>query len=200
MEKEELKKELERLKNMKGECRGVGIKSNIDFIKQREGEEAVKKVEDKMAEIGYPVVFKEIKAMDFYPLAAEGLLLLVIKEVFDYSEMDFQEMGRSGAKSSLIIRFFTKYFVSEEKFISKPPEMWKKYFTAGNLNIEEFNPDEKRAVVRLRNFFLNKSHCQLLIGFISALVEMVMKVKARGREIKCMADGGEYNEFLIEWE
>lgn len=193
------KEELERLKNLKGEARGMGIKSSIEFIIQKEGKEALEKIESEMKRIGYPIKYKEMKAMGFYPLGLEAALFLVIKKLFNYSDKDFQEMGRFGAKSSLIIRLFTQYFVSFEKFIDKPPEMWRKYFTVGNLKIQEYNEKEKYAIVRLGEFNLNRFHCQLFLGFCCALLEMMIKAKVTGQEMRCPFRGDEYHEFLLKW-
>lgn len=184
---------------MEGEARGAGIKNNIEFVIHREGPEAVQKIEKEMETAGYPIKYKELKATKFYPLAAEAILLLVIGRIFNYQDDDFKEMGRYGAKSSLITRLFMKYFVSFNKFVSKPPEMWSKYFTRGNISIKEFSEEKKCSIVRIENFNLSKHHCCLLSGFLSALLEMMIKHKVKCRETRCTFEGDDYHEFVLEW-
>ena len=178
----------------------MGIKSSIEFVIQKEGKEALEKIESEMERTGYPIKYKEMKAMGFYHLGLESALLLVIKKLFNYNDKDFQEMGRFGAKSSLIIRLFTQYFISFEKFIDKPPEMWRKYFTVGNLKIQEYNEKDKYVIVRLEEFNLNRFHCQLFLGFCSVLLEMMTKAEVTGQEMKCPFKGDDYHEFLLKWQ
>ncbi|MBD3208368.1 MAG: hypothetical protein GF370_02865 [Candidatus Nealsonbacteria bacterium] len=194
-----LAEEVRKLNELKGEARGAGLKNNIEFVIQKEGGGAVRKIEDEMEKVGYPIKYKRIKTLAFYPLSLEAALLLVINKLFDYNSDDFQEMGRFGAKSSLIIKLFTRYFVSFERFKSKPPEMWKKYFSVGEVELQEFNEEEKYAVVELKDFKINKFHCSLLSGFFSSLLEMMIGEKVIGEEAKCPFDGDDHHEFLLKW-
>ena len=194
------KEELEEIKKLKGEARGMGFKNNMEFVFKEEGKEGLKRLENKMRELGYPIEYKKVKTMDFYPLSLEALLLLVAQRLFNYDSRKFQEMGRFGAKSSLIIRLFMKYFISIEKILDKPPQMWRKYFTVGDMKVVDFNEEKKHVILRLENFRLNLPHCQLITGFLSALIKMMVNSETTSKELKCPFKGDEYHEFLIKWE
>ncbi|MBD3207827.1 MAG: hypothetical protein GF370_00005, partial [Candidatus Nealsonbacteria bacterium] len=97
--------ELEEIENIKGEVRGLGMQTHANFILEEEGEEAIKKMEEVMEELGYPISYEKIQRMKFYPLKLEALTLLIIKKLFEYDKEKFKEIGRFHAKISSIFRF-----------------------------------------------------------------------------------------------
>jgi hypothetical protein len=192
------KDEFDELMKLKGEVRS-GIKTHGEFILKEEGEKGLKKLEDTILELGYPIKFRRIKATTFYPLGAEAIVLLAIKRLFNYDDEKFQEMGRFHAKSSLIIRLFIKYFVSLKSISKKVSDMWKRYFTVGNFEIVELDEEKKRAILKVTDFQLHPIHCQVFKGSISTLVQMIVGSKVTMEETKCIYRGDEYHEFLLKW-
>lgn len=55
LEKEEAKKLME----INGEARDIVFQVDYKFLLEKKGEEAVKKAEEKMAELGYPLKYKK---------------------------------------------------------------------------------------------------------------------------------------------
>ncbi len=199
MEQIILQEELDELMKIEGEARGLMLKGYTNFILKEKGKEGLKRLEDAMAELGYPIKHREIKATNFYPVGLDSLLLLLIKKLFNYDDKKFQEIGKFQAKSPLIIRLFVKYFVSLEKAVKAAPQMWRKYFTVGDMKLVDFNEEKKHVILRLENFRLNLPHCQLIIGFISALLKVIVGSKVICEETKCTFRGDEYHEFLLKW-
>ena len=193
------KEEVNQIMNTEGEIRGLGLKGYTNFILKEKGKEGLKRLEDAMAELGYPIKHREIKATNFYPVGLDNLLLLSIKKLFNYDNKKFREIGEFQAKSPLIIRLFVKYFISLEKAVKAAPQMWRKYFTVGNMKMVDFNKEKKHVILRLENFRLNLPHCQLIIGFISALIKIIVGSKVICEETKCIFRGDEYHEFLLKW-
>jgi len=191
--------ELDELMKIEGEARGLMLKGYTNFILKEEGREGLKKLEDAMAELGYPIKHREIKATNFYSIGLDNLLLLSIKKLFNYDDKKFREIGEFQAKSPLIIRLFVKYFISLEKAVKAAPQMWRKYFTVGNMKMVDFDKEKKHVILRLENFRLNLPHCQLIIGFISALIKIIVGSKVICEETKCIFRGDEYHEFLLKW-
>ena len=193
------KEELEKLKEIKGEARGVGIKNVLDFVIKDKGEEGLKKLEDTMAELGLPMKYKEMKMMQFYPLYLYLAVNLVMKEIFDYDDRKFQEMGLFMAKSSFILRLLLKHFISIDNTINQAPRAWRGYFSVGSLEIGEINKSEKYLIARLKNFDFHPLHCEITKGFLSAAIQMVVKNETTCEQIKSSFKGAEYNEFVVRW-
>jgi hypothetical protein len=194
------KEELETLLKIKGETRGLGMRDEIDFIRGREGEEAVKKLEEVMKNLGYPIRYKEIKPMDFFPLNKYAIVQLAMKRLFNFKDRDFEIMGRYESKVSLVMRLFMKYFFSAEQVIKQAPNIWRRYYTVGELKIIEFNKEKKYVIMRLENFHLHKLNCYVLKGYFVGILQMVIGGKdITCEETKCLCEGDEYDEFLLKW-
>lgn len=192
------KEELDELMKIKGEVRGVAIKGEMDFVLKEEGKEGFKKLKDTMEALGYPIEYRKIKPMDFYPLGLHGTVQLAIKRLFNWDDKKFQEMGRFEAKTSLITRLFMRYFFSSEKIVEEAPKMWREYFTVGDLKIIEYDEEKGYSISRLENFRIHPIQCQVLIGYFSSIVQMVIGGRVIGEETKCVFRGDEYHEFLLK--
>lgn len=193
------KKEAENLMKIKGEVRGMTFKVDYEFILEEKGEEGLKKVEDRMAVLGYPLKYQEIKTMDFYPIGLSAIFLIVIKEVFNFNEQDLERWGRSVVKFSLIMKIFMKYFVSLELIAKQIPTIFRKHYTIGELKMPEYSEEKKYVILKLRNFQLTPIHCSIYKGYFAKTAEMVVKTPVTCKERKCMFRGDEYHEFLLTW-
>ncbi len=199
MEQVILKEEFDELMKLKGEVKGMGIKTHGEFILKEEGKEGLKKLEDMIAELGHPIKFREVKATIFYPFGIEAAVLLAIKRLFNYDDEKFQEMGRFHAKTSLIIRLFMKYFVSLKRVSKESSQMWRRYFTVGNIEVTELDEKRRRIIFKVKNFQFHPLHCQILKGSISVIIQMVIGCNVTPEEMKCIHRGDEYHEFLLKW-
>ncbi len=199
MEEQITKETLERLSGIEGESRGASFKADGDFILKEKGEEGLIKLEERLAELGYPIKYKEMKATDFFPSGLRGIELLVIRELFNFTKEDFAQMGIFQTKISLILKLFMKFFVSIDVLSKKVPEMWRKYYTTGDLKVTEHNTAEKYLILTLSNFALHPFHCQLLEGYFANAVKMVVGVSVVCKETKCTFRGDDHHEFLAKW-
>ncbi|XOB40363.1 MAG: hypothetical protein ACKKMR_03590 [Candidatus Nealsonbacteria bacterium] len=193
------KEELDELMKIEGEVRGLTLKGYTNFILKEEGKEGLKRLEDAITELGYPIKHREIKAMSFYPVGLDNLLLLSIKKLFNYDNKKFQEIGEFQAKSPLIIRLFVKYFISLEKAIEAAPKMWKVYYSNGDLKVTDFNKEKKYAILRLENFHNTPIHCQTEKAYFSSVARIIVGSKVTCEETKCTFRGDDYHEFLLRW-
>ena len=62
------KQELNDIMKIKGEIRGFGLETTLNFLIKEEGKEGLEKLEKAMAEIDCPTDFRNIKLLEFYPL------------------------------------------------------------------------------------------------------------------------------------
>ncbi|XOB40899.1 MAG: hypothetical protein ACKKMP_03375 [Candidatus Nealsonbacteria bacterium] len=199
MEQIILKEEFDELLKLKGEVKGTGIKTHGEFILKEEGEEGLKKLEDVMLTLGHPIKFREIKATTSYPFGVEAVILLAIKRLFNYDDKKFQEIGRFHSKSSLIIRLFMKHFVSLERVAKESSQMWRRYFTVGDIEVVEIDKEKRRIIFKVKNFKFHPLHCQILNGSIATIIQMIIGHKVTAEETKCIHRGDEYHEFLLKW-
>ncbi len=193
------KEELNKLMELRGESRGISLKGELKFILNDQGKDGVEKIEKLTTELGYPIKHEEIKAMDFYPLGLEGIILLGARRILGYDDEKFQEMGKFESKMSIVVKLFMKYFYSVEKLIKKVSDMWGKSCTVGEFKIIEHSEEKRFAILRLEKFELVPAHCQNLIGYLSGVVQMVVGRAVVCEETKCTFRGDEYHEFLVKW-
>jgi len=199
MEKEIDKEELSKLIKMNGEVRGVALKSHADFILQQKGQIELDKLENILVELGYPIKFKEIKTWDFYPIGIEIIEMLTIKNLFNFEDKKFEEIGTFGSVSSFIMKLFMRYFGSIKMVAKEAPSIWKKYYTIGELKVKELNEKERYIILDVENFFIHPLHCFHLKGFFSSVVQMVTKTNPSCEETKCVHRGDSFHEFVIKW-
>lgn len=194
------KEEIDRMMDLKGKVRGIAFKTEEAFVSREEGKKGVKELQETLSKIGCPLEFDKVKPMDFYPLGYIGLTQLIIKKLFNYGDEKIKDLGRSEAKVSLIMKLFMKYFVSLDRVSKEVPKMWRKYYTVGDLKPVEMNEEEKHAVLRLENFKVSPIHCLNLLGYFSAVLQMVVNRPVKAEETKCVFKGDEYHEFLLTWK
>ncbi len=199
METINLKEEADKIMKAEGQALGIAVRSGLEYTLFRKGKEGVRALEKKMAEIGYPVKHQEIKPMDFYPIGLEAVIFLAAKQLFNFKDEDFVELGEREAKMPMIVRLFMRYFGSLAMLSSEGPKMWKKYYTVGSLEVADFDEKKNYAVVRIKGINLHPVHCQNLKGYLIGIVKMVGKRNVACEEVKCLYRGDEYHEFLLKW-
>lgn len=199
MNQEITKEEFKKLINIKGKVRGTALKTEADFIIKEEGEEGLKKLEEAIGALGYPIKYKKVKTMDFYPIGLVALTLLGSKRIFGFSNEKFEEMGAFESKISLLIRIFMKYFVSIDRAAKEVANMWKKYNTVGELEAVEYDKNKRYIILRLKDFDFHPLHCLTLKGYFSSILKMIVSEEVVCEETKCVHRGDDYHEFLLQW-
>lgn len=193
------KETAQNLMKIEGETRGVVFKTDQDFILKKGGKEGLKKVEKELEKLGYPISYKEMETLAFYPIGLRVLSLLVISQVFNLKEEEIKEMGASAPRVSLIIKFFMQYFLSIRKTFEQVSKIWRKHYTIGDLAPVELNEEEKFLVLRLENFNLHPLFCQYLVGYFRKIAEMILKSEVKSQETECFFRGDDYHQFLLKW-
>jgi hypothetical protein len=189
----------EKLMQIKGQVRGIALKSHQEFIIKEKGKEGLRKLENEMANLEYPIKYEEIKPLDFYPLGLEAIALLAIKKLFNFDSRKFEEIGIFQTKISFILKLFMKYFGSIGLIVEKGPEIWRRYYDVGTLKVVESDEKEKRAIIRIENFNVHKLHCHHVKGYIENVVRMTVNRPVSCEEKKCTFSGDDYHEFIVEW-
>ena len=193
------REEFDKLIKIKGEIRGMSLKIIASFIIREKGKEGLKKIEDTITGLGYPIKYKNIKAMTFYPVGLEAITELALIRVFNFGKEEFKKLGEFAPKSAIVVRLFMRYLFSMNSLINGIPKMWKIYYTVGSLKVAEFNEEERYMILKLENFRLHPAECQIYLGYFPAVIQMVVGKKATCKETKCVFEGNDHHEFLLEW-
>ena len=195
------KEGIEKITQIKGNARGAVFQTHATFIRRKKGEEGLKAVEKKMAELGYPINFKKIKAVGWYPEALSCLIILVARDLFNWTEKDIFEMGYSAPRYSFIARTLMTYFLSLKRFLVEVPRYWKKHLDFGELEVVEFNEEKKYIILREKGYEFHPLICVYHAGYYQGITEYVVKSeKISIEETKCVFKGDPYHEYVIRWE
>ena len=198
---EKLTKELaEKLIAIQGECRGIHLRNDAEYILAKKGQKGLGKVEKELAGLGYPMKYGEIKNMEFYPAGYRGLSLLGAKTVFDWKDEDMRKMCGYAARISFIVRLYMKFFYSVPKILEKASKMWQEYWTHGRLDVVRYDEKNKIAVIEINDFDMHPAYCRCMEGYIGGLTKMVTKSKkVKCVETSCTFEDGDGHEFEIRY-
>jgi hypothetical protein len=199
MEQKISKEEFEELMRLDGEVTGTSIKEALAFIREKKGNEGLKKVIDLVNKLGYPIHFEDIKKTESFPAGLQALIFLAVERIFKYTDRDFEEMGRNQAKVSLIIRIFMRFLLSPDAIIRVVGRMWNIYFLFGKLEAVEYNKEKKYIIARITNWKVSTNNCNLLRGFMPMILQISLNTKVTAEETKCVFRGDEYHEFIFRW-
>lgn len=195
---------IKELMEIKGEARGVHFKNDADFVLKEAGRDGLIKVEEELKRLGYPIKYSEINQFDFYPIGLRAISLLAIKKVLNWPDERVKDLCSYAMHVSWIIKLFMKYFFSLDKVCREAPKFWEKYFTLGELNVEELNEEKQFVIIKIKDFNLHPVYCRCFEGVLSGMVKMVVKSKRiTCEEIGCSFSGGKEmaeHKFLVKWE
>lgn len=193
------KKEIEELMKLKGETIGTLILQDLAFIKKEDGEEALRKFKEYIESLNLPIKFEEIKPKNFYPIWFDAIILLTMERLLNYDAEKFQRLGRSNFETNILTRFLMRYFVSLDKTGKEVPNMWKKYYTVGDLSNPEYSNEKRYSVLRLENFVPLPNHCEVLKGYFARVTEVIVGKPTTCEEVKCPLKGDSWHEFILHW-
>jgi len=200
MEEKLTKKLVKKLMSAEGECRGVTLKADKDFILRKKGGKGLIKVEAELKKAGKPFKYKEVDPMAFYPVGLRALSLIAMQNALGFSNKTIEEMGRTAPKVSFVIKLFAKFFFSIERTAAQTPKMWEKHYTVGRLEAE-IDQKKSEAIVRLKGFDLHPLLCIYLNGYFATIIQMVVNNQVVSEEIKCSFKDKTYkqHEYLLKW-
>lgn len=192
---------VENLLRMEGEVRGMSLKDDEAYVKAKEGEGGLRKVEEVLEKLGCPIKYDAIKTLGFYPIGWRAISLLAIRETFGWGDEEFRTLGSLAPGNSLIVRIYTKFFHSIELVVSKAPQMWGEYFTRGKFTVPDYSEEKKYAITEIRDLDLHPIFCRLLEGYLTTIIKMVVKPKEiECRETTCTFKGQDRHRFEFRWK
>jgi len=201
MNKTFLKEEAEKLMQIKGNVKGVVLNVTLLYIRNKKGEEGVKLIEETMKELGHSFKFSEIQPLSWYKEGLSVFLILVAKELFDWTDKDIFDMGNSAPKFSLLTKILIRHFVSLRRTFEEANIQWHKHFDFADLEPVQINEKEKYLILRIKGYKFHPLICSYHAGYFLRVTQYVAKTEKIGvEETKCMFKGDDYHEYLIKWE
>lgn len=194
------KQEIEEIMRMPGEVRGAVFQTTASYIKEKKGEEGIKALEREMENLGHPLNFSKIRAMDWYPTGLRVLSFIAVKRAFNWGDKELIEMGNNAPKYSFIVKLLLKYFLSFRKIFEESPKYWDEHYSVGKLEAHEFNEDKKYCVIRIHNFRGHPLFCIFWLGYFKRIAQFGGRKNVKIKETKCVFRGDPYHEYLIKWE
>jgi len=201
MVEEILNKEIaEKLMKIEGEGRGFILKNDATFVKAKEGAVGLKKLEEELEKVGCPINYKKIRSLGFYPVSWRAISLLAMKKVFGWGDEEFRELGRFILGGSLVVRIYARFFHSIEAIVKKSPQMWREYFTVGELTAPDYSEEKKYIIIEIKGLDFDPVFCRAMEGYLMTIVGMVVKAEVKCRETKCTFESQDRHQFKVTWE
>ncbi len=196
-----LKEEAVDLAKIKGNIRGSVFDTHAAYIRLKEGEAGLRKVEEKIKELGYDLNFEDISPMKMYPVWVGVSIILAAKEIFNWTDDDIIEMGQVEPKYSFILKLLARYFISPRQGYKATPKYWEKHYDFGELEAPEYNEKEKYCVIRIKKYKTHPVICLHTIGYFTTFAKLILHGKdVSVKEVKCIHRGDPYHEYVISWK
>jgi hypothetical protein len=194
------KSELDEFLKIEGEVKGVVFQTDSKYVLQKEGEEGLKKLEKRIAELGYPIDYrKKGEALDLNPIGLRVISLLVIKDTFNWPDSEIRNMGYAAPGFSFVVKLFAHFFISLKKSASEYPSYWTMHYTIGNLEVIDLDENSKEITIHLNDFKIHPIMCLYLEGYFERIYEFAVgKGKGNCTETKCMFKGNPHHEYVFK--
>ncbi len=186
-------------KNKEGTYAVHGVKTLLDLLGKKFGEDKKREFKEEMKKLGYDFYF-EGKKMERIPIAHFIAFDAGKKHFFNLSEEMEREIGRDVIKGSFLIRVVSRIFISLDSFCKNANSAWHRYFSEGKLVVTDIDKEKKKVTLELRDFFGHPSLCRCLEGNLEQSFFFVTGREATCREEECVLKGGNLHRYIINWE
>ena len=195
------KEEADKLMKTEGETRGVVLKTLEDYILSKKGLGGIKKVEEKLKELGYPFEFKKVFSFSWQSAAFSNLVVLSMLEVFDWDDSRAFDIGYNALINSRIAKLMLEKIDTMEDSNNRTPKIWKTYSTVGEMKFVEYNEKKRHSTLRLKGY--KKYHpvsYEYFRGFLTRVAEIITKSKkVKVDQTKSLFNGDSYDDFEFTW-
>ena len=144
------KEQIKKINQIKGKARGAIFKTDVNYVKNIKSEKEAEIILKKLKKIDPKFNYKNIKNTDWIPLRWRILLLLIIKDHFNWKSKDIYKMGHAAPTSSFIVKIILSYFNLFKKTCQQAPVYWKKHYSVGDLETSIYKDKEKYVIFKLK--------------------------------------------------
>jgi len=195
------KEDIEQISKVKGRIRGLILTTLKDYIIAKEGHIGIKKVEEKMEEIGHPFSFDSVSSVKWYPANMIHLVMMIVLEVFGWTEEENFKIGYNVPINSLLAKLMLRNFTSLKVAFKVTPRFWKNYTDMGDMHWVLQDLKNKKAVLRLENYpKVHRGSYEYFRGYLKRIMETVTSSKNVKVELtKTIYKGDPYDDFTFTW-
>ncbi len=196
-----LKNIADDLMKKEGNVKGEVFHTHTSYIRYREGEEGLRKVEKELESLGYPVKLDKTHCDHWYKDGLSTLVILAAKEIFNWKEEDVFDMGNSAPKNSFIVKMLVKHFLSIEDVFEKAEQYWSKHYDFASLEKGEFNEKNKYASIMIKNYDSHPLICEAYLrGYILRIAQFSLKSEnIEVEKTECNNGGSDCHKYIIRW-
>jgi len=198
-EGKDIKELADKVMSIPGNAKGETIASNLRETLELKGKDALKSLEEKMSELGYPISLEDIKTNEYYPESLNLLVNIVKKSIFSMSDEDVFQSGRNSAKLSFFAKIMMRYFVSLEMIKKNATKYWDMNMDFGGFEVVSIDKEKKEMVVRVNGYNKSSISCVFQAGYYYETLKSVLGDTLFIEETKCMHDGDPFHEYKVTW-
>ena len=112
------KEEAERIMKEGGKVRGLTLKTDADYIIEKEGKEGLKRVEERLKELGYPIKFKNFSSFGWYSLPLSAIIITVMVEVFDWDDSAIFDLAYTAPLNTTVSKMMLERLLNLERLFA----------------------------------------------------------------------------------
>lgn len=188
-------------KNKGKNIRGALLKNDLAYLRDREGQKELEKVEAALQKEGivdYPL--REIKTMEWYPVQLQVEFFLKAKELLGWTDKDIFATGYNAPQYSLLLRLFLRYFTSVDSALKYSNKYWRKHYDFGRLGHRKFDSKKKILVFQIEGFEVHPVLCPDVAGALKFITELLTNSKkVEVKETRCPFRDDKNHQFQIKW-
>jgi hypothetical protein len=181
--------------------KGSSVLSVVNFIKEKGGEDLMKKILNEMQENDRKQFSVSVLPNSWYQLDSYQRMMETAAKNLSGGNPDIGiEIGHKIIKDGLTGFYKVLIgFISAQYISSKIPMLWKNYFDDEKLEIVEV--DKLRVQSRVSGPTKPVTvYCNSVLGGMMQAIELTGGKNVHGRETCCRKDGNQYCEFSLTWE
>ncbi len=198
----DFKQEMQALEKVKGWERGGVLKNLFNFIERKEEKKNLDRLLKKLEQLGYeiPAPNKVLKTQ-WVPERTIAYVGTAAGKMFNWTEKDFKDIGRTMVSLSLLSRLYISYFSSLSKTFQHLKKTYKKYISEGYLEVVYIDEKKKEAKWRIHGLDIHPTACLHFEGVIEKIIEIATNSdKVKVKELKCsFFDKVTYHEYKVNW-
>jgi hypothetical protein len=199
--KEDLKKEVDRLMSLSGNVKGEILRTTFAYIEMQEGPEGVKKIEDLLAEMGYPFPYASIRPYGWYKESYSISIYLSAILVLGWKQEEIYNLARSVLKLSFLLRLIVKQFVSLRHIFEESTKYWERHLDFGSLVPHEMDEEKKFISVYIKGYAFHPISNVYHAGYIDAIMRLSIRSEEVHVEVvRSVYDGESHTEMRGQWK
>jgi len=180
-------------------CRGTVFSSNIRFIHQNQGKEALREIWNRLQERGIDLDIYVIMDMDWYPLEFRVAFLEILRDLYADNPRFISDLGEHAARDRGLMSLIIPYAVKVEDLFARVASYWKEYYTVGEMRVDHFDPQQHSGRIALEGVPLPHVFCTYLQGYLRG-VGMLAKLNGVEVEVEACSLGAEGTSiFNMSW-